>query len=81
MGLDPVLDNAQCFIASLDAEVRAFIHISGIELRENHYGGVKPILCYNGWDVAVALYPGDPRTLEYWRKIAERAWSCMPLRQ
>lgn len=63
------------FLNLLDEEVRAFICISGIEFRTLPQGSMYPVVRYRGTDWLVAMYEGDPRTIEYWRDTAKRTWS------
>lgn len=63
------------FLNLLDEEVRAFIHVSGIVFRTLPNGSMYPVIRVREKDWLVALYEGDPRTLDYWRETALRSWS------
>lgn len=63
------------FLNLLDEEVRAFIHMSGIEFRTCPNGSMYPVIRVRGHDYMVALCEGDPRTVDYWRERAIGAWS------
>lgn len=68
------------FVATLDDEVRAFLHIAGIELRENVHGGFTPLMRREGFDWVLWLPHGDPRSMEYWKDVARYAYDELPIK-
>lgn len=67
------------FVATLDDEVRAFLHVAGIELRPNVHGDAMPVMrCKDGFDWILWLPNpasfGGMRSMAYWKEVARIAY-------
>lgn len=62
------------FLGQIDEELRAFLHIAGIEFRLNPSGTLVPFLRRGGFDWVLYLHEGDVRSIDYWRQVALRGW-------
>lgn len=66
------------FADSLDDEIRAFLHIAGIELHHNAYGEPYPYMKKDGifWTLYLP-WPeqfGGMHSMEYWKEVARVAY-------
>lgn len=65
------------FPRHLDSEVRAFMHIAGIELRPNLHGDLMPVIQHDGIDWVCWLPRpesfGGYSSMEFWKEVAKQA--------
>jgi len=67
------------FLELIDDELRAFLHIAGVEFRPDPAGFLRPFLRVGGIDWILYLpRDGDMRTIEYWRRVVLYAYGEMP---
>lgn len=69
------------FLATLDDETRAFLHIAGVRFHLDPRGRALPFIVVGKIDWAVYMPPGDIHTLEYWKAAiaAEYKWIHVPI--
>jgi len=66
------------FCEIISDELRAFLHIAGIEFRRTPAGSLCPFLRIGDIDWVLYLHDGDILSTEYWRQVVMYAYGEFP---